>query len=272
MAILRRQSGENREHSPRATPGLSPRPKPPDRSGRKRLDDRRWLVHTLLILKTGIGWEDLPLEMGFGSGMTCWRHPEYRTRRSVWRRLYESLLVEEGYAGEIDWSHAAVDSAIPRARGEREHTGPSPVDQCKPGSKHFAAVDAEETPLATRSTVANRPECLGVGARGGREPARTRQAGPAVAARRGVREPGFNLRANRETMRRWALRRASLTVALQTVAGWAYSGGSWSGTVVAAQFWPAPGGEGPLGTEPTVVPQPGKLDQLHRTATKRPDC
>jgi hypothetical protein len=25
------------------------------------------------VLRTGIPWEDLPQELGFGSGMTCWR-------------------------------------------------------------------------------------------------------------------------------------------------------------------------------------------------------
>ncbi len=29
----------------------------------------------LFVLFTGIGWDDLPQELGFGSGMTCWRRP-----------------------------------------------------------------------------------------------------------------------------------------------------------------------------------------------------
>ena len=50
-------------------------PPPPTRpeGGRWRLDCR--CVHTgiLFILKTGIPWDSLPLELGCGSGMTCWR-------------------------------------------------------------------------------------------------------------------------------------------------------------------------------------------------------
>jgi transposase len=42
--------------------------------GRKRLSDRQTLTGILFVLKTGIAWEDLPQEMGCGSGMTCWRH------------------------------------------------------------------------------------------------------------------------------------------------------------------------------------------------------
>jgi transposase len=39
--------------------------------GRKRLDDRAALCGILFVLFTGIPWEFLPQELGFGSGMTC---------------------------------------------------------------------------------------------------------------------------------------------------------------------------------------------------------
>ncbi|WP_428834741.1 transposase, partial [Nonomuraea recticatena] len=41
--------------------------------GRKRLDDRKALCGILFLLYTAIPWEFLPQELGFGSGMTCWR-------------------------------------------------------------------------------------------------------------------------------------------------------------------------------------------------------
>src|SRR5262245_24166893 len=41
--------------------------------GRKRLDDRKALCGILFVLYTGIPWEFLPQELGYGSGMTCWR-------------------------------------------------------------------------------------------------------------------------------------------------------------------------------------------------------
>jgi transposase len=43
--------------------------------GRKRLDDRRTLAGILLMLRTGIAWQQLPQELAYGSGMTCWRPP-----------------------------------------------------------------------------------------------------------------------------------------------------------------------------------------------------
>jgi transposase len=39
--------------------------------GRKLLDDRKVLQEILFVLHTGIGWEHLPQELGFGSGMTA---------------------------------------------------------------------------------------------------------------------------------------------------------------------------------------------------------
>jgi len=41
------------------------------KGGRARVDDRAALNGILFVLQTGIPWEDLPQELGFGSGMTC---------------------------------------------------------------------------------------------------------------------------------------------------------------------------------------------------------
>ncbi|GGP78789.1 hypothetical protein GCM10010278_66610 [Streptomyces melanogenes] len=40
--------------------------------GRKQHPDRLVFQRILFVLHTGIGWEHLPQELGFGSGMTCW--------------------------------------------------------------------------------------------------------------------------------------------------------------------------------------------------------
>ena len=39
--------------------------------GRTCLDDRLVLQGIVFVLHTGIGWEHLPQELGFGSGMTA---------------------------------------------------------------------------------------------------------------------------------------------------------------------------------------------------------
>jgi transposase len=87
--------------------------------GRKRIPDRQALTGILFVLKTGIPWEDLPQEMGCGSGMTCWRRLRDWNDAGVWDRLHQVLLDELHAAGEIDWSRAVVDSSHVRAKGGR---------------------------------------------------------------------------------------------------------------------------------------------------------
>jgi transposase len=57
----------------RIQPLLPVVPRRTDHPGRKRLEDRKVLSGILFMLYTGISWEHLPQELGFGSGMTCWR-------------------------------------------------------------------------------------------------------------------------------------------------------------------------------------------------------
>jgi transposase len=50
---------------------LLPEPPPKQVEGRPRVPDRQALCGILFVLHTGIQWEYLPQELGFGSGMTC---------------------------------------------------------------------------------------------------------------------------------------------------------------------------------------------------------
>src|SRR5580704_11307052 len=92
--------------------------------GRKRLDDRQVLTGILFVLKTGIPWEDLPQEMGCGSGMTCWRRLRDWNEAGVWERLHQVLLDELQDAGQLDWSRAVVDSSHVRAKGGASRPAP----------------------------------------------------------------------------------------------------------------------------------------------------
>jgi transposase len=110
---------------------LLPKPKPRRfrYPGRKPLDNRRVLAGIIFVLKTGIGWEDLPREMGCGSGMTCWRRLRDWQEAGVWTRLHEVLLAKLREGDQIDWSRAVVDSSSVRAlkggprRGQIQRTG-----------------------------------------------------------------------------------------------------------------------------------------------------
>ena len=124
--------------------------------GRKRLDERKVLCGILFVLYTGIPWRYLPSELGFGSGMTCWRRLREWNEAGVWQHLHELLLAELRAADMLDFSRAAVDSSHLRAMKGGPATGPSPVDRGKTGSKHHLIVEAHGIPLAVTLTGGNR--------------------------------------------------------------------------------------------------------------------
>jgi len=84
--------------------------------GRRRFPDRQALQGILFVLHTGIAWTHLPQELGFGSGVTCWRRLDEWQRAGVWERLHAHLLSRLRSAGEIEWSRAVVDSSQIRAK------------------------------------------------------------------------------------------------------------------------------------------------------------
>ncbi|WP_152551991.1 IS5 family transposase [Actinokineospora spheciospongiae] len=124
--------------------------------GRKRLPDRRVLCGILFVLHTGIQWEFLPQELGFGSGMTCWRRLRDWNKAGVWSRLHAVLLAELHSAGRLDWDRAVIDSSHVRAGAAGPKSGPSPVDRARPGSKHHVLTDGNGIPLAVVLTGGNR--------------------------------------------------------------------------------------------------------------------
>lgn len=98
-------------------PLLPLRPSRPS-GGRPRLPDRQVLRGILFVLRTGIPWEDLPQEMGCGSGMSCWRRLRDWQAAGVWSRLHQVLLDRLGRARQIDWSRASLDAAsVPAQKG-----------------------------------------------------------------------------------------------------------------------------------------------------------
>jgi transposase len=114
------------------------------------------LCGILFVLYTGIPWQFLPQELGFGSGMTCWRRLRDWNDAGVWQRLHELPLAELRAANLLDFSRAAVDSSPIRAMKGGPATGPSPLDRGKTGSKHHVIVEAHGIPLATILTGGNR--------------------------------------------------------------------------------------------------------------------
>ena len=84
--------------------------------GRRRLPDREALQGILFVLHTGIAWRHLPLQLGFGSGSTCYRRLDEWQRAGVWERLHALLLRELRAAGELEWARAVADSSHVQAK------------------------------------------------------------------------------------------------------------------------------------------------------------
>src|SRR5258708_1068796 len=90
------------------------------KGGRPRLDDEKALNGILFVLRTGTPWEHLPAELGYGSGMTCWRRLRQWQANGVWHRMHMVLLAELRGAGQLDLSRASLDAAsVPSPRGAR---------------------------------------------------------------------------------------------------------------------------------------------------------
>jgi transposase len=94
--------------------------------GRKPIDNRRALCAILFVLKTGLPWEHLPLELGWGSGMTAWRRLHTWQKQGVWKKIHEALLAHLQGADQIDWSRAVVDSSSVRAVHGGKKRAPAP--------------------------------------------------------------------------------------------------------------------------------------------------
>ncbi|MEU9517801.1 MULTISPECIES: IS5 family transposase [unclassified Streptomyces] len=122
--------------------------------GRKPLPDREVLCGILYVLHTGIQWEYLPQDLGFGSGMTCWR------RLRDWNEA--GAAAPRGAAGRTQRGLAPglvplCGRLLPRQGPKRaQHTGSSPVDRGRADSKHHLITDGHGTPLAVLLTGGNR--------------------------------------------------------------------------------------------------------------------
>src|SRR5215213_2327251 len=123
--------------------------------GRKRLPDRPALQGILFVLHTGIAWQQLPAELGFGSGVTCWRRLDEWQRAGVWEELHALLLSRLRAAGELEWSRAIADSSQVQAKQgapKRAHARSTEADP----APSTILVDGTGIPLAFALTGGNR--------------------------------------------------------------------------------------------------------------------
>lgn len=97
---------------------LFPPPPPRPKGGRKRVEYRLVLTAILFILRTGIPWHELPLEMGCGSGMTAHRRVLEWQALGLWQQLLVFFLGELGHNGQLAAQRLMLDSSlIPAKKG-----------------------------------------------------------------------------------------------------------------------------------------------------------
>src|SRR3954462_764811 len=85
------------------------------KGGRPPVPNRDCLEGIIFVLRTGMPWQMLPTELGYGSGSTCWRRFRDWTRLGVWPELHRRLLRALGRRGRINLGRAVIDSASVRA-------------------------------------------------------------------------------------------------------------------------------------------------------------
>jgi transposase len=97
------------------------RPKP--KGGRPRRPDRATLAGIVFVLRHGLRWRDLPRELGYGSGVTCWRRLRACQTLGVWEAVHHTLLNWLGLLDAIRLERASLDSTSRALR----RSGPGPA-------------------------------------------------------------------------------------------------------------------------------------------------
>lgn len=93
---------------------LFPVYEPSPKGGRPPVDSRTVLTCILFVLKTGIAWDDLPLELGC-SEKTCRRRLREWTEAGLWTKIFHRLLAKLRAAGRLDLAEVLVDGGLVKA-------------------------------------------------------------------------------------------------------------------------------------------------------------
>lgn len=124
--------------------------------GRLPADDRAALRGIVYVLCKGVSWRDVPAEQIGCSGVTAWRRLRDWTRGRCLATTARGTADRTACRGSAGHERRR-DRRLARESSERgAHTGPSPVDRARPGSKHHLIVDRHGTPLVVSLTSGNR--------------------------------------------------------------------------------------------------------------------
>ena len=76
---------------------------------------RHRLAAIFFVLKTGIGWEDLPLDAFGCSYKTCTRRLQEWTELGIWQQIHQLFLAKLRSADQLDWSRVLIDCSPVKA-------------------------------------------------------------------------------------------------------------------------------------------------------------
>jgi transposase len=102
---------------------LFPEHKASPDGGRPPKEARKVLTAVLFVLKTGLGWKDLPTEAFGVSYKTCTRRIDEWTARGIWQQIHELFLAKLRGANVLDWSRVLVDCSLVKAPLGGENAG-----------------------------------------------------------------------------------------------------------------------------------------------------
>src|SRR5690606_1738832 len=84
------------------------------RGGRPPAESRTVFTCILFVLKTGIAWEDLPLELGC-SYKTCYRRLKQWMDSGVFQEIHRHLLTQLNAAGRLELADVLIDAGLIKA-------------------------------------------------------------------------------------------------------------------------------------------------------------
>jgi transposase len=87
---------------------------PSSKGGRPPIDNRTVFTCMLFMLKTGIGWRDLPTELG-ASEKTVRRRLNAWKQQGLWTAIFHQLLSKLRAAGRLDLAEVLIDGGLIKA-------------------------------------------------------------------------------------------------------------------------------------------------------------
>jgi transposase len=105
---------------------LFPQPTNSEKGGRPWVGNRVVFTCLVFMLKTGIGWRELPTEMG-ASEKTVRRRLKTWSELGLWTTIFHQLLTRLRAAGRLDLAEVLIDAGLIKSPCGGEKSGRTPL-------------------------------------------------------------------------------------------------------------------------------------------------